>query len=71
MDRIDILKIDIEGAESVLFSQDCHDWLSRTNCLAIEIHDEACRQAVLGAVSQYPFDIIRARETLFCFRRAA
>ncbi len=71
LDQIDILKIDIEGAEAVLFSQGCHDWLARTNCLAIEIHNEACRRAVLGALSQHPFDTVHVRETLFCFRRAA
>ncbi|MBC6112174.1 FkbM family methyltransferase [Pedobacter fastidiosus] len=39
---IDILKIDIEGAERYLFENDEETafFLSRTKCIAIEIHDE-------------------------------
>ena len=36
--RADFLKIDIEGAESVLFENDYH-WLSRVKALSIEFHD--------------------------------
>src|SRR5262249_921728 len=39
-DRIDILKIDIEGAEKFLFDETCDQWLARTNNLAIELHDD-------------------------------
>ena len=38
-DTIDILKIDIEGAEKELFSCDYENWLSKTNTIAIELHD--------------------------------
>src|SRR4029077_3546210 len=39
--RIDILKIDIEGAESRVFADDrCHEWLDGTTVLAVELHDE-------------------------------
>jgi FkbM family methyltransferase len=45
--RIDIFKIDIEGAEVDLFKGGC-DWLSSVDCLSIELHgDEAKREIPL------------------------
>lgn len=47
-DRIDILKIDIEGAELNLFSGSC-EWLKQVRCVMIETHDRfrpGCSQAV-------------------------
>ena len=37
--RIDLLKIDIEGAEVELFKGPC-DWLAAVDCLTIELHGE-------------------------------
>jgi FkbM family methyltransferase len=70
-DHIDILKIDIEGAERLLFDEECHQWLGRVSCLAIEAHDDECRAAVMSAVRRHPFEVTRDRETIFCFRRTA
>lgn len=41
-DKVDLLKIDIEGSERFLFETPelAHDLLSRTDLIAIEIHDE-------------------------------
>jgi len=39
MPTIDILKIDIEGAEYNIFANDPHIWLDKTKCLIIELHD--------------------------------
>ena len=39
-DFVDLLKIDIEGAEKQIFEgQNCDNWLSRVKILAIELHD--------------------------------
>ena len=39
--RISILKIDIEGAECVLFSApNVSDWLGKVDCIAVELHDD-------------------------------
>jgi hypothetical protein len=39
--RINILKIDIEGAESVVFGDvGRQEWLDRTDAIAIELHDD-------------------------------
>jgi hypothetical protein len=39
IDQIDILKIDIEGAEKELFRSNYEDWLPKTKVIAIELHD--------------------------------
>lgn len=39
IDKIDILKIDIEGAEKELFSNQPADWLSKVDIILIELHD--------------------------------
>jgi FkbM family methyltransferase len=37
-DKIDLLKLDIEGSEKEIFSRNV-DWLDRTSVIAIELHD--------------------------------
>ena len=69
--RIDILKVDVEGAERLLFSDGCDEWLDRTDCLAVETHDALCRETVLRAFTQKAFDSFRVRETYFFFRRSS
>jgi FkbM family methyltransferase len=56
---IDLLKIDIEGAECEVFSAECRPWLSRTNVLIVEIHDHfkpGCSQALENAISGLDFE---------------
>ncbi|MEW5308629.1 MAG: hypothetical protein WDW38_000572 [Sanguina aurantia] len=38
MPTVDLLKVDIEGAEQLLFSPDAITWLPRVRCLAIKVH---------------------------------
>ncbi len=55
---IDILKIDIEGAERDIFSKGYEVWLPKTRCLIIEFHDRwypDCESTVFAAVKQYDF----------------
>lgn len=55
--EIDILKIDIEGAEAEVFGETNTPWMASVRCLMIELHDHfkpGCREAVLSALS--PFD---------------
>ena len=56
-DKIDLLKIDIEGAEKEVFGADNVDeWLSRVNVLVIELHDRmkrGCSYEFFKAISKY------------------
>jgi FkbM family methyltransferase len=54
--HIDILKIDIEGAESLLFNDDV-SWLKITSAIIIEIHSEENLRQFTAAVTPYGFRI--------------
>jgi FkbM family methyltransferase len=47
--RIDILKIDIEGAEVELFRGPC-DWLHSVGCISIELHGEVAKAEIPKAL---------------------
>jgi FkbM family methyltransferase len=59
VDHIDILKLDIEGAELRLFSSpDVHTWLSRVSILILELHDRlypGCARALYRALDRYDY----------------
>lgn len=47
---VDILKLDIEGAELQLFSQRPETWLPALRCVAVELHGAAATEAVYSAM---------------------
>ena len=52
VDRVDLLKLDIEGAEIELLDPNCKDWIDRVDVIVIELHDwirPGCRAALLKA----------------------
>jgi FkbM family methyltransferase len=60
--QIDILKIDIERAERVVFKENARAWLGRVRVIAIELHDPECEDAFHRAVAPFPAEVTRARE---------
>jgi hypothetical protein len=65
---IDILKIDIEGAESVLFSG-APRWVNKVRAFAIELHNNECRQAFYGALDYEEFSYSVSGEITLAQRR--
>ena len=68
-DHIDLLKIDIEGAEKELFSSNYEDWLPKTKLLAIEVHDRlrpGTSTALIKALAKFDFSIFAYGESLVC-----
>ena len=64
---IDLLKVDIEGAEKEVFEK-C-DWMQGVRCLMIELHDRfkpGCSEAVSSATLQ--FSKVQRGETSFYIR---
>lgn len=54
----DIVKIDIEGGERELFSENT-EWLSKVDAVIIELHDRfrpGCKAAFLQAIAPYGFE---------------
>jgi FkbM family methyltransferase len=56
-DRISILKVDIEGAEAVVFSSKYESWISKIDVIAIELHDDS----TFGQASEVFFRAIKDR----------
>lgn len=54
-ETVDILKMDVEGAEERVFAATPEAWLPRVSNLVIELHGEACEAAVAGALAGYEF----------------
>ena len=61
-DQVDILKLDIEGAEEGLFSHETDEWLGSVNAIIIETHGKKCEETVLKAVSKHGFIMSRKGE---------
>jgi len=60
--RIDILKVDIEGAEKELFMYNYQGWLPMVRCIMVELHDgdhPGCTSAFFRAIADREF-------TMFC-----
>jgi len=56
--NIDILKLDIEGSELDLFSENYDSWLGRINTIIIELHDsfrKGCSEVFYKATDHYNF----------------
>lgn len=65
--RIDILKLDIEGAEYDILRPPT-PWLASVGCIVIELHGEAAHRDIPGWLTAAGFTIERHRSMLFCNR---
>ena len=64
---VDLLKIDIEGAEKELFESGYEKWLPKTKVLIIELHDrmkKGCSKSVFKAICNYDFSFSHKGENL-------
>ncbi len=70
-DEIDILKIDIEGAERFIFQENNDlSFLKKIKVLTIEIHDEYnIRKHIYIILKKYDFEILSIGETTFCVNK--
>lgn len=70
-DRISLLKVDIEGAEVVLF-RDNLEWLDKVDAMAIELHDDThfgrASEIFFHAIQGRGFDVSQNGFLTFCVR---
>jgi FkbM family methyltransferase len=69
--RIDILKIDIEGAERYLFSNlaDCRQILADVRILVIEVHEEVVdKWALIGYLEELGYKQITFGENIYAYK---
>ena len=58
-ESIDILKLDIEGAEMNVFQDGYEEWLPKVKLLIVELHERirpGCTEVFERAISKYPFE---------------
>jgi FkbM family methyltransferase len=73
LERIGLLKIDIEGAEMELFSAPDLSWLERVDRIAIELHDlfkPGCGNAFFKAMAKAHWTYRVYGEVIYCERIA-
>ncbi len=61
IEYIDILKLDVEGAEREIFADNYDYWITRTRFILLELHDwlkPDCSRAVFGTLSRYHFKTV-------------
>jgi len=64
---IDVLKIDIEGGEKELFESNYENWIPKTRCLIIELHDRlkpGASASFYKTIDHYDFSFSQKGENL-------
>jgi FkbM family methyltransferase len=69
--QVDLLKMDVEGAELAVFRDGDVSWLEKTRCCAVECHGDECADAVLKALDRYGFRHAARGEVLFAWKPTA
>jgi FkbM family methyltransferase len=67
-ERISILKIDIEGSEAAVFSDNYQSWIDKVDNLVIELHGAQCEKIFRTAVAGQGFELSRCDELTVCLR---
>jgi FkbM family methyltransferase len=72
-ERISILKMDIEGAERVVFGSNYETWIDLVDNIVIELHDDSvfgdCTATFATAIAGRGFSVARHGELTVCRRR--
>jgi FkbM family methyltransferase len=63
---IDLLKMDIEGSETVVFSKNYQNWLPKVKNIVIELHGPECDRALFEALDSYDYDLSTYGELTVC-----
>jgi FkbM family methyltransferase len=53
LQEIDLLKVDVEGAEVQLFSNGCEAWLPKVHTLVIELHGDQIREQLVPKIERF------------------
>jgi FkbM family methyltransferase len=67
-DRISILKMDIEGAERVVFESNYQRWLSRVDNIVIDLENKECERVFAKAIAGERFKVSTCDCQTVCLR---
>lgn len=62
--EVDLLKMNIEGSEKIVFSSDCASWINKVCTMIIKTHGTECKEAVLRATSLFNFALSQHGEKM-------
>lgn len=65
-DSVDVLKIDIEGAELDVFSAGAEVWLPKVGLIIVELHGPEIERAVLAVLHRHGFETRQYRSVWYC-----
>jgi FkbM family methyltransferase len=68
--RIDLLKIDVEGAETDLFREDPSRWISHVSCLVCELHEGFTHEEFVARFSPHGFTCYQGGNSSIAARRS-
>lgn len=71
--EIDILKLDIEGSEKELFTENFESWINKVNVIVIELHDRirpGCSEAFYSAIDKNKWDEYREVEKVVLVKKS-
>lgn len=71
--HIDIAKIDIEGSERKVFSENYEQWVTKTRLIVIELHDKMQKDTAktfFNAIRNTEYDMDIKGENIFCLLNA-
>lgn len=71
IDILSLVKIDIEGAEKEVFQYNTSPWLSKSECVIVELHDwlkEGTSQVFFKTMSEFNWRTYIKGENIICFK---
>jgi len=66
--RVSILKMDIEGAEKMVFLTNPEAWLDRIDMMMIEIHGKDIEEIIFSVLKKNNFSFKQYRSVWYCYR---
>jgi FkbM family methyltransferase len=66
METVDLLKVDIEGAEMSVFGAGAARWLPQIRNICVELHGPECRQTFFKALEGFDYDLSWSGELTIC-----
>jgi FkbM family methyltransferase len=64
--EVDLLKVDIEGSERVVFGDTAKSWLPRVRNLCIELHGTDCQNTFFDALANFDYELDSAWHKIGC-----
>lgn len=63
---VDLLKVDIEGAELTVFGASAGSWLHKVRNICIELHGEDCEEVFFAALQDFDYELEYSDELTIC-----